>query len=180
MTQSRDQRAVGHDESSQGTFVEEDVVRLRMSMARITRFVERQVSRGDMTRSQLSVLAAIARLGPVGASELAEFEGLNPTMLSRIIGKLEVLGLVTRSTHPDDGRAVLVEATAAGMNLQLRLRAERTTLFAERLSMLSDERAAQLLAAIPAIEALAEQMHRPDPISTDANALSRAHKSSNT
>lgn len=142
-------------------FAVDDISRLRVALARIARLVDRQVSGDGMTRTQLSVLGTAARLGDLGISELAEIEGLNPTMLSRLVGKLEVAGLVRRSPDADDRRAVRVQVTAAGVALHERLRQQRTALFADRLAGLSAEHAADLLAALPAIEALADNMRRP-------------------
>ena len=143
----------------------EDVDRLRIALARIARRVDRQVSGDGMTRTQLSVLATIASLGPVGISELADIEGLNPTMLSRVLGKLEASGLVVRAATEADRRAVQVQTTPAGRSLQQRLRRQRSQLLAERLTGLPDKQASQLLAALPALEALAEQLNRPQPVS---------------
>lgn len=142
-------------------FPVEEISRLRAALARIARLVDRQVSGDGLTRTQLSVLGTAARLGDVGISELAEIEGLNPTMLSRLVGKLEVAGLVERCPDAEDRRAVRVSVTEAGVGLHERLRRQRTELFADRLEGLSAEHATDLLAALPALEALAENMRRP-------------------
>jgi DNA-binding MarR family transcriptional regulator len=141
----------------------EDVDRLRIALARIARLVDRQVSGDGMTRTQLSVLGTIARHGPLGIGELADLEGLNPTMLSRVLGKLEADGLVVRSAAADDRRAVRVQTTPAGRSLQQRLRRQRSQLLAARLTGLPAKQASQLLAALPALETLAEQLNRPQP-----------------
>ncbi|HEX3816026.1 MAG TPA: MarR family transcriptional regulator [Mycobacteriales bacterium] len=140
---------------------EEDIARLRAALARIARFVDRQVSGDGMTRTQLSVLGTTARLGPLGLSELAEVEGVNPTMLSRIVGKLEAAELLRRLADPLDHRAVRVEVTGKGRTLQNRLRRERTRLLVDHVRALPPARAAELAAALPAIELLAEGMRRP-------------------
>jgi DNA-binding MarR family transcriptional regulator len=142
----------------------EDVDRLRIALARIARLVDRQVSGDGMTRTQLSVLGTIARLGPLGISEVADIEGLNPTMLSRVLGKLEASGLVVRSAAEADRRAVQVQTTPTGRSLHQRLRRQRRQLLAERLAGLPAEQADQLLAALPALEALVEQLNRPQPV----------------
>jgi DNA-binding MarR family transcriptional regulator len=139
-------------------FDAEDVTRLRIALGRISRFLDRG-SRGDrLTRTQASVLASVARLGPIRLSELADIEGVNPTMLSRIVAKLEDAGLFQRLPDPADGRAVLVEATDAGRAEQLRLRAERTELLTARLAALPPARASELLTALPALESLADEL----------------------
>ncbi|WP_375478602.1 MarR family winged helix-turn-helix transcriptional regulator [uncultured Jatrophihabitans sp.] len=137
---------------------EEDIVRLRIALGRIARQVDRQVAGDGMTRSQLSVLGSVARAKSVRMSELADVEGVNPTMLSRIVGKLEAQGLVLRSQLADDRRGVSVAITADGARLHSRLRRQRTKLFAERLAGLPDEHVAALAHAVPALESLAEAM----------------------
>jgi DNA-binding MarR family transcriptional regulator len=140
---------------------DDEVTRLRLALARIAKLVDRQVTAGNLTRTQMSVLAAVVRRGRIGATELADLEGLNPTMLSRVIGKLESEGLLRRVAHPDDRRAVLVEPTPAGQRVQRRLRQERRALFAERLDLLPEAIGADLIAALPALEALADAMRLP-------------------
>jgi DNA-binding MarR family transcriptional regulator len=141
-------------------FANEDVVRLRGALARIARSIDRQVSGDGLTRTQLSVLGTVARKGSIGVGELADVEGLNPTMLSRMVGKLEASGWLSRVPDARDGRVVIVQVTEAGAALQERLRAERTQLFVDRLAELPDDLAAQLVATLPAIEALADLMRR--------------------
>jgi DNA-binding MarR family transcriptional regulator len=142
-------------------FDDEELARLRVALARITRALDRR-TRGDLlTRTQFSALATIARRGPVRVSEVAELEGVNPTMLSRILGKLEDAGLVRRSPDPADGRVSLVEVTDDGAQLHRRLRAERTKLLAAQLAALPDDRSAALLAALGSLESLAENLAGP-------------------
>jgi DNA-binding MarR family transcriptional regulator len=139
-------------------FDADDVNRLRIALGRISRFLDR-LSRGHrLTGTQASVLASVTRLGPIRLSELADVEGLNPTMLSRIVAKLEDAGLFRRLPDPVDRRAALVEVTDAGRAEQLRVRAERSELLATRLGALPPDRAAELLAALPALESLAEEL----------------------
>lgn len=142
-------------------FDEDDVARLRIALARIARLLDRQTRGDSLTRTQVTTLATVARLGPMRISELAEFEGVNPTMLSRIVGKLEERGLLHRSPDPDDGRAARVQATTEGQELTLRLRAERTQLLAQHLAAIPDADAAAMLAALPALEALGESLLNP-------------------
>ena len=57
-------------------------------------------------------------------SELAREEDLNPTMLSRVVARLADGGLLERTPHPDDGRAVLCEITPEGRELVERATAD--------------------------------------------------------
>ena len=60
------------------------------------------------------MLSTVIYRGPIGLKELAEVEGVNPTMLSRVVGKLEVAGLIERQVDADDRRAARVAVTATG------------------------------------------------------------------
>ena len=59
---------------------------------------------------------------------------------------------------PTDARVVRVEVTASGRDLHERLRQERAALFGARIADLPAEHATTLLAALPALEALAHEL----------------------
>ena len=142
----------------QEDFVAEDVNRLRIALARIARALAKQNAEEGLSPTQSSVLGTVVRDGPVGLGELAECEGINPTMLSRIVGKLDERGLIQRIPDPDDRRAALVEATPVGVELQLVSRARRTRLLSQRLADLEPDRRDELRAALPALQALADEL----------------------
>ena len=139
-------------------FRADDVARLRIAVTRIARMLNRESSEDGLTRTQLSVLGAVVRDGPLGLGELAEFEGVNPTMLSRIVAKLDGAGLIERIADPCDRRAAQVRATPAGARTHRRGRDRRTRLLEAHLAGMHPDRAAQLLAALPALEGLADQV----------------------
>ncbi len=145
-------------------FDDDAVVRLRVALARISRHLDRQARGDTLTRTQTSVLGTVIRLGPMRISELADVEGINPTMLSRIVAKLEDAGLLHRRPDPGDGRAALVEITDEGRAVGLRLRTERSRLLTGRLAAMPGDRADELLAALPALESLAAAL---DPNRTE-------------
>lgn len=133
----------------------DELARLRTDLARIARGLDRATRGSDLTRSALSVLGTVAVRGPIGMGELAAVEGVNPTMLSRLAGKLEAAGLLVRDTDPDDGRAVRVAVTEAGAAEHRRRREERTRLLAAHVDALTSDHTARLRAALPALDALA-------------------------
>ncbi|WP_137726416.1 MarR family winged helix-turn-helix transcriptional regulator [Prescottella subtropica] len=141
-------------------FDDDAVTRLRVVLGRIARQVDRQTSGGELTKTQFSILTTAVRRGPIGAGEMAEIESLNPTMLSRMVSKMEAGGLLQRSAHPDDRRSVMVSATDAGIALHTELRDKRTRLFADHLARLPEAKTRDLLGALPALEALAGEMCR--------------------
>ncbi len=83
---------------SRESFDPDEVNRLRIALGRIARRVSRPAGDGSLTPSQASLLGTVARRKTIGVRELADLEGLNPTMCSRMLGKLEDAGLVSRSS----------------------------------------------------------------------------------
>lgn len=134
-------------------------------MARIERQLARQVLSGDLTRTEFSVLGALARHGEQRLTELAEREGLNPTMLSRILIALENAGWAERTPDPEDRRAVLTRLTARGQRLHDTLQRDRALLIQQFLDELLEPEVGRLAAAVPLLERLADRfvgLPRPD------------------
>jgi DNA-binding MarR family transcriptional regulator len=107
-------------------FDADDVARLRRSIGRLARAMNQSAASEDLTPTQASVLAVVVAHGRIGLSALARIEGLNPTPLSRVVSKLEGLGLIERATDEDDQRAVVARATTSGRDKDARIRARRT------------------------------------------------------
>ncbi|MEA2197643.1 MAG: hypothetical protein QOJ25_1694 [Solirubrobacteraceae bacterium] len=131
--------------------------RLRASIGKLSRRL-RPTAAGaaaGLTPTRISVLFTIARRGPIRLSELAQAEGLNPTMLSRVIADFAESGLVTRACDPGDRRAALVEATTAGRKLCDRMLGERTDVLEVALAALDDTDRRAVEQALPVLERLA-------------------------
>jgi DNA-binding MarR family transcriptional regulator len=137
---------------------EDSVIRLRRAVLRVARQLNAASVGEGLTPTQASVLGLITRRGPLGLTELSEIEGLNPTMLSRVVGKLDSFGLIRRLRDPDDFRAARVEVTPEGRQANQRIAAERAAILSERVAGLPPEQADALVAALPALENLAEDL----------------------
>jgi DNA-binding MarR family transcriptional regulator len=137
---------------------EDSVIRLRRAVLRLARHLNAASMGEGLTPTQASVLGIVAHRGPLGLTELAEIEGLNPTMLSRVVGKLDSFGLIRRLRDPDDFRAARVEVTPEGRQTSQRIAAQRAAILSERLAGLPPEQEAALVAALPALENLAEDL----------------------
>ena len=134
--------------------------RLRAALGRLNRRL-RPTAAGaaaSLTPTRVSLLHTINRLGPIRLSELAAEEGINPTMLSRIVGDLAVAGLIERVCDPGDRRAALVKATREGRRVVDRMRRERTDVLSVALDGLSATDRRNLERALPALEQLAENL----------------------
>ena len=81
-----------------------DVARLRMTIARLSRWLRRHELAG-LTPTQLSALATVDRIGPLRLGDLAAAEGIAPSTLTRLVTVLEERGYVERCPVPGDARA---------------------------------------------------------------------------
>lgn len=134
------------------------VARLRGVIARLSRQLNASATHEGLTPSQASALGLIAWRGPLSLTELADLEGLNPTMVSRIVGRLDELQLIQRKQNPLDLRAALVEITPSGHAINERIRAERGNVVSGCLDRLPGAQRAAIVAALPGLESLAEEL----------------------
>ncbi|MGH2872861.1 MAG: MarR family winged helix-turn-helix transcriptional regulator [Solirubrobacteraceae bacterium] len=139
--------------------------RLRVAIGRLSRRLRRTAAGAalGLTPTRISVLLTVVREGPIRLSALAESEGLNPTMLSRVISDLVDAGLVLRTCDDGDRRAAWAEATPAGEELAQRMRRERTDALNAALDALTASHRRQLERALPAIEVLADRLREARP-----------------
>jgi DNA-binding MarR family transcriptional regulator len=134
---------------------DDEITRLRVALSKISRQLSRQVPGEGVTQTQVSVLGTLSRAPSVSLSELADAEGLNPTMLSRVVAKLETMGLIRRFADSADLRVAHVAITPVGAELHQRVKAARTALFAAHVGALDADVRELLGDALPAIVALA-------------------------
>ena len=140
----------------------ETAQRLRMvfgHLSRVLRPTEASLA-ANLTPTRVAVLLNTVRNGPIRLSEVAEQEGLNPTLLSRTVAHLAQDGLVARTADEADRRAAWLDATPAGRELAARIRAQRTHALQAALAELSPEDRALVEAALPALEQLAQHLHQ--------------------
>lgn len=132
--------------------------RLRSAIGRLGRYLRLTHVDNDLTPSQREVLSAINRGGPQRLSELAAAEGINPTMLSRIVAKLEAAHLAVRTSDAVDARVVHVAPTAQGRATFETMRSERTDALRDALARLTPRQRRSLEEALPALESIVETL----------------------
>ena len=118
-------------------------------VARLLRKRFEQNARGSgLTRSQWQVLAYLERNQGIHQSGLADLLDIEPITLTRIVDKLEALGLVERCPHPTDRRVRLLRLAPAahGKLAQMHKLGEMTR--AEALAGLPEADRRQLLASL--------------------------------
>ena len=136
----------------------EDAVRLRRAIARVARQLNTSATDEGLTPTQASVLALIVGHGPVGLPDLQRLEHLNPTMLSRAVGRRDDLGLTDRSPDPDDLRSVSVSVTARGRKVHTRIKAQRADAVSQAATRLSEREQRALINALDALDHLADEL----------------------
>lgn len=90
-----------------------------------------------LTAAQYAVLASLYAVATAGHTprqrELADFSGLDPIHVSKLVRALEQAGMVARQQHPSDTRAVAVSITDAGRQTVTAARREVLALEEQRL-----------------------------------------------
>jgi DNA-binding MarR family transcriptional regulator len=114
---------------------------LRLVIVRTARRL-RQEAGVELSPSLTAALATVGRHGPLTPSELAARERIQRPTATRVLARLEELGLIVRTPDPQDRRSSLVAVTEAGSALLDELRTRKTAFLAERLDGIdADERA---------------------------------------
>jgi DNA-binding MarR family transcriptional regulator len=128
---------------------------LRDTIMRFTRRLRRERPDHGLSLTQLSALASLHNLGPMTPRELADCERVRPPSMTKILGALELIGLIRRDPHPSDGRQLVITATEDGSELILQNRRLREAWLATQLDRLSDAQRATLADAVVILSRLA-------------------------
>ncbi len=145
-----------------GSLEPDDVVRLRLALARLAR-QQRRVDPTGLTPSQQSALAVIDRDGPLPLGEVARLENVAPPTITRIVTKLEQQGLVARTPDPSDGRRALVSLTDTGRQRMQETRERRNQWLAAKLAALGPDDVADLRRLIDPLERLVSARPLAEP-----------------
>ncbi len=141
-----------------GEELEQQTERLRAVVGQVSRRLRGTQAGAGLTPSQISVLFTVVRAGEIRLSAVAEREGMNPTMVSRVAATLGDAGLIERDTDSLDRRTAFLRPTAAGRRLRERIHRERAQALARHVRDLSPAELKALWRALPVLEHLAESL----------------------
>jgi DNA-binding MarR family transcriptional regulator len=117
-----------------------------------------QVLRASAPRGRsVGALLALRRLadeGPLRVTDLAARELVAQPTMTVLVNRLADEGLVRKSPHASDARAVLVELTDLGRAELAAVRQARAAVLEARLARLDASARAALAAALPALDQL--------------------------
>lgn len=99
----------------------------------------RNLTRHEVSSTQLQALLVLEAEGPLNPSGLAEAMNLLPSSATRLCQRLVAAGLVTREPGSTDRREVVVALTGSGLRLVQRVREHRRDRLGVALAAL-DER----------------------------------------
>jgi DNA-binding MarR family transcriptional regulator len=103
----------------------------------------------ELSLTAESTLATLERTGPQRLTDLARGEGVTQPSMTSVVSQLGDLGLAERLPDPADGRVVRVTITEAG-------RRHLAAAFTAVIDKLTEQEAAALRAALPALRRLRE------------------------
>jgi DNA-binding MarR family transcriptional regulator len=135
--------------------VAEGAARLFLAIGRLSRSLRRSSTMG-LGHGSISALATVVHGGPMRIGDLAAREGVSAPTMTRIVAVLVGEGYVVREPGPDDGRVWLVRATGQGERVITEVRSARSQALLDRIARLPADQRGALLAALPALESLAE------------------------
>lgn len=134
------------------------VALLGRTIARLGRQLNAFSTPEGLTPSQASVLGALIVHGPMTPTALADFEGVNPTMLSRMVAKLADLRLIEREPDPRDLRSSLLSATEEGKRANTRIKERRAVTVSACLNGIPAGDRASIEAALGPLQRLSVEL----------------------
>jgi len=108
----------------------------------------------ELSWTQRSVIARLAREGPATTAELARAEGVKPQSMGTAIAGLEALGMIERKPHATDGRQVNIALTASGTAMRKVAKDAKRTWLSQAIAQLDKQDQATLFAAAEIIQRL--------------------------
>ncbi len=121
----------------------------------LLRRLAREDAVSDVGPAQLSALSVLVFGGPHRVSDLADAERVAVPTMSRVVTALEHRGLARRAPDPEDGRAALIHATAAGERVLEQARRARLALLRQGIGELTSRERDVLAQAAELMERLA-------------------------
>ncbi|MBE3012904.1 MarR family transcriptional regulator [Microbispora sp. NEAU-D428] len=108
------------------TALEEDAWSIEDASLALVEMTLNAVARGsDLSVTQLRVLLAVDRHGPLNLSGLAALLGMSVSATGRLVARLHTAGLLTRLLSPHSRREVSIDVTEPGRRALERIRAAR-------------------------------------------------------
>ena len=121
---------------------------LRSPLLRVSRRLRQAGLKAGISPQETLILGYLKKNPGAGVSQLADFEQISRPTMSTHVKRLEAAGWIARSGHAKDGRRQGLTVTPAGLRQHAAAQQHRNDWLAERLSRISSEDRARLVAAV--------------------------------
>ena len=142
--------------SDSHVLLETAAAELSLAIGQLARRLRIEVNPGELSWSQNAVLARLERAGAMTTADLARSELVKPQSMGTTLADLEQAGLVQRRPHPTDGRQVLFELTAEGVEARRQRNIAKREWLLAAMARLDPAEQQTLMAAAALIKRLAE------------------------
>jgi DNA-binding MarR family transcriptional regulator len=132
------------------------VTELSLAIGQLVRRLRAEANPGELSWSQIATLARLEKAGAMTTADLARSERVKPQSMGTTLSDLEQEGLVQRRPHPTDGRQVLFELTAAGIEARRQRHTAKREWLLAAVDRLDPAEQQTLAAAAALIKRLAE------------------------
>jgi DNA-binding MarR family transcriptional regulator len=136
--------------------LELDVIDFIQAVGLLVRRVRAAAALYELSLTESSVMARLARDGPATTADLARAEGMKPQSMGTTIAALEEMGMVERKPHPTDGRQVNIVLTAKGAAVRKTAKDAKQTWLAQAIAQLDKREQETLFVAGDIIRRLVE------------------------
>lgn len=136
--------------------IEAAITELSLAVGQLIRRLRSESNPDGLTWSQTVVLARLASAGPMVTADLARAEAVKPQSMGATLAELELDGLVKRRAHPTDGRQVLFELTADGVEARRKRSAAKQKWLLDAMAQFTVDERRTLVAAAGLIRRLSE------------------------
>lgn len=130
-----------------GRSIEDANADLIQSLGAFVRRVRAAAAGQELSLTEASVLARLAREGPATTAELARAEGMKPQSMGTTVAALEEAGLLARKPHPTDGRQMHLVLTPAGTATREKVRQAKLDWLTRAVGQLDPQEQETLFAA---------------------------------
>jgi DNA-binding MarR family transcriptional regulator len=134
---------------------EADVAELLAAMGQLVRRLRAEARTGELSWGQNAIMARL-EAGPMTTADLARAESMKPQSMGAALAQMEQEGLLRRKAHPTDGRQILYELTAAGIEGRYKSRLAKREWLLAAIDKLDRDDQRSLFAAADIIKRLAQ------------------------
>jgi DNA-binding MarR family transcriptional regulator len=132
------------------------VAELWLAIGQLVRRLRMEVNPGELSWSQIAILARLDKVGAMTTADLARAEFVKPQSMGTTLADLEQAGLVQRRPHPTDGRQVLFALTVEGVDARRQRNIAKREWLLAAMAKLDPAEQQTLMAAAVMIKRLAE------------------------